>query len=319
MENVLQRIGELGIVPVVKLDRAEDAVPLGQALIEGELPVAEVTFRTAAAEKSIRNLTENLPDLLVGAGTVLTRDQVKQAVSAGAKFIVTPGFNPSVVDYCIENSIPVTPGVNSPSQIEMALERGLDVVKFFPAEQSGGLPMLKAMSAPYGAVRFIPTGGIDPDNMVAYLAFPKVFAVGGSWMVKPELVTAGKFSEITRLAREAVFRMHGFELGHVGINCPDEGDAKGNASKAASLFGMELRDGGSSFFAGKAFEFMKSPYLGEKGHIAILCNDVARAEAFLKRKGISFLAETARIKDGRTAAIYLDLSLGGFIPHLLQR
>lgn len=319
MENILHRIGELGIVPVVKLDRAEDAVPLGMALLEGDLPVAEVTFRTAAAEESIRSLTENLPDLLVGAGTVLTRDQVKQAVAAGAKFIVTPGFNPSVVDYCVENSIPVTPGVNSPSQIEMALERGLEVVKFFPAEQSGGLPMLKAMSAPYGAVRFIPTGGIDAANMVTYLSFPKVFAVGGSWMVKPELVAGGKFSEITRLAREAVFRMHGFELGHVGINCPDEGNARENAEQAASLFGMELRDGSSSFFAGKAFEFMKSPYLGEKGHIALLCNDVGRAVAFLKGKGISTLPETERKKDGRTAAIYLDLTLGGFILHLLQR
>ena len=319
MDTILQRIGELGIVPVVKLDRAEDALPLGKALLEGELPVAEVTFRTEAAEESIRSLTENLPDLLVGAGTVLTREQVKQAVGAGAKFIVTPGFNPSVADYCIEKGVPVTPGVNSPSQIEMALERGLSVVKFFPAEQSGGLSLLKAMSAPYGGVRFIPTGGIDGGNMVAYLSFPKVFAVGGSWMVKPELVTEGKFSEITRLAREAVFRMHGFELGHVGINCPDEGDARENASTAASLFGMELKDGSSSFFAGKAFEFMKTPYLGEKGHIAVLCNDVARAAAFLKRKGVSFLPETERKKDGRTAAIYLDLSLGGFILHLLQR
>ena len=159
MNDILQRIGELGIVPVVKLDKASDALPLGKALLEGELPIAEVTFRTDAAEESIRIMSRELPELLVGAGTVLTSDQVKKAVDAGAKFIVTPGFNPSVVDYCVEHNIPITPGINSPSQIEMALERGLDVVKFFPAEQSGGLPMLKAMSAPYGSVRFIPTGG----------------------------------------------------------------------------------------------------------------------------------------------------------------
>ena len=174
MKDVLQRIEEFGIVPVVKLDRAEDALPLGRALVEGELPVAEVTFRTDAAEEAIRLLSRDLPDMLVGAGTVLTTDQVQRAVDAGAKFIVTPGFNPSVVDYCVSNDIPVTPGINSPSQIEMALERGLSVLKFFPAEQSGGLPMLKAMSGPYGAVRFIPTGGVGPENMVAYLTYEKV-------------------------------------------------------------------------------------------------------------------------------------------------
>jgi 2-dehydro-3-deoxyphosphogluconate aldolase/(4S)-4-hydroxy-2-oxoglutarate aldolase len=319
MDNILQRIGELGIVPVVKLDKAEDALPLGKALLEGDLPIAEVTFRTDAAEESIKALTKGLPELLVGAGTVLTRDQVKKAVDAGAKFIVTPGFNPSVVDYCVGNNIPITPGINNPSQIEMALERGLSVVKFFPAEQSGGLPMLKAMSAPYGSVRFIPTGGIDAKNMVAYLAFDKILAVGGSWMVKPELVAAGQFDEIARMTREAVYAMHGFELIHLGINCSDEKEALGEAGRVAELFGMPVKDGNSSAFVGKGFEFMKSMYLGEKGHVAIGCNDVVRAAAFMKRKGIGSLPETERKKDGRTAALYLDLHIGGFIFHLLQK
>jgi 2-dehydro-3-deoxyphosphogluconate aldolase/(4S)-4-hydroxy-2-oxoglutarate aldolase len=319
MNDILQRIGELGIVPVVKLDKASDALPLGKALLEGELPIAEVTFRTDAAEESIRIMSGELPELLVGAGTVLTRDQVKKAVDAGAKFIVTPGFNPSVVDYCVERNIPITPGINSPSQIEMALERGLDVVKFFPAEQSGGLPMLKAMSAPYGSVRFIPTGGIDAKNMPSYLAFNKILAVGGSWMVKPELVAEGKFDEIARTTREAVFAMHGFELIHLGINCPDEKEALAGADRLATLFGMPVKDGNSSAFVGKGFEFMKSMYLGEKGHVAVGCNDVARAAAFLKRKGIASLPETEKKKDGRTVALYLDLHIGGFIFHLLQK
>ncbi len=319
MKDILQRIGELGIVPVVKLEKPEDALPLGKALLEGDLPIAEVTFRTDAAEESIKILTSELPELLVGAGTVLTQDQVKRAVDAGAKFIVTPGFNPSVVDYCIGNDIPITPGINSPSQIEMALERGLSVVKFFPAEQSGGLAMLKAMSAPYSSVKFIPTGGIDTKNMVSYLSFNKILAVGGSWMVKPELVAAGQFDEITRISREAVWALHGFELAHLGVNCTDENEALENAKKTAALFGMPIKDGNSSAFCGKGFEFMKSPYLGEKGHVAVSCNDVGRALAFLKSKGIGSLPETERKKDGRTAAIYLDLNIGGFIFHLLQK
>ncbi|HPF86296.1 MAG TPA: bifunctional 4-hydroxy-2-oxoglutarate aldolase/2-dehydro-3-deoxy-phosphogluconate aldolase [Aminivibrio sp.] len=319
MNDILQRIGELGIVPVVKLEKAEDAVSLGRALLEGDLPIAEVTFRTDAAEESIRTLSKELPELLVGAGTVLTKEQVRRAVDAGAKFIVTPGFNPSVVDYCVENHIPITPGINSPSQIEMALERGLNVVKFFPAEQSGGLPMLKAMSAPYGSVKFIPTGGVDTKNMLSYLAFNKILAVGGSWMVKPEMVAAGQFDEIARITREAVYTMHGFELAHLGVNCSDGQEAADGAEKIASLLGMAVKDGNSSIFAGKAFEFMKSPYLGEKGHVAISCNDVGRALAFLKSKGIGSLPETEKKKDGRTAAIYLDLHVGGFIFHLLQK
>ena len=319
MNNILTRIGELAIVPVVKLDRAEDALPLGRALVAGELPVAEVTFRTDAAEESIKALARELPELLVGAGTVLSTDQVKRAVDGGAKFIVTPGFNPSVVDYCVDNGIPITPGVNSPSQIEQALERGLSVVKFFPAEQSGGLAMLKAMSGPYGGVKFIPTGGVDMKNMGAYLAFDKVFAVGGSWMVKPELIGEGRFDEVARMAREAVYAMHGFELVHLGVNCQGDGEALESAQKLAGLFGMTVKDGLSSVFAGKAFEFMKTPYLGEKGHVAVGCNDVARALAFMKSKGVLSLPETEKKKDGKTTAIYLDLAVGGFVFHLIQK
>jgi len=159
MNKTLEKIGELGIVPVVKIEKAEEALPLGRALLDGDLPITEITFRTSAAEESIKILNKGLPNFLVGAGTVLTVEQAKKAVSAGAKFIVSPGFNPKVVDYCIENKIPVTPGINNPTQIEMALERGIEVVKFFPAEASGGLSLLKSMSAPYTGIKFIPTGG----------------------------------------------------------------------------------------------------------------------------------------------------------------
>ncbi|MFN8499143.1 MAG: bifunctional 4-hydroxy-2-oxoglutarate aldolase/2-dehydro-3-deoxy-phosphogluconate aldolase [Anaerolineae bacterium] len=204
MNDVLTRIGMLKLLPVVKIERAADAVGLGEALLAGGLPVAEITFRTDAAEEAIRVLCRDLPEMLVGAGTVLTVDNVKRAVDAGATFMVSPGFNPKVVDYCIENSIPVVPGVNSPTQIEMGLERGLDVLKFFPAEASGGIKLLKAMAAPYSGVRFVPTGGITANNLLAYLALDEVLACGGTWIAETKTISANRFDEITRLTREAV-------------------------------------------------------------------------------------------------------------------
>lgn len=204
MHEVLEKIQEIGIVPVVVLDDAKDAAPLAKALMDGGLSCAEVTFRTDAAEESIRIMSEQFPDMLVGAGTVLTTDQVDRAVAAGAKFIVSPGLNPRIVKYCVEKGILITPGCSNPSDIEQALENGLEVVKFFPAEAAGGLPMIKAMAAPYVGVKFMPTGGINAKNVRDYLAYNRIIACGGSWMVKSELVKEGKFDEIEKLAREAV-------------------------------------------------------------------------------------------------------------------
>jgi len=204
MNEVLEKIGALRLIPVVKIENSKDAVPLGQALLEARLPIAEITFRTAAAEGAIRALTAELPELLVGAGTVLSVDQVKSAVDAGARFMVAPGFNPTVVDYCLEHNICVVPGINNPSQIERALERRLQVVKFFPAEASGGLPFLKAVAAPYGDILFLPTGGINLRNLMTYLSYPRVIACGGSWMVKTDLISSGNFTQIKKLTQEAV-------------------------------------------------------------------------------------------------------------------
>lgn len=204
MHEVLQKIHEIGIVPVVVLDDVKDAAPLAKALCDGGLPCAEVTFRTEAAEKSIRIMSEQFPDMLVGAGTVLTTEQVDRAVSAGAKFIVSPGLNPKVVNYCIKKGILITPGICTPSEVAQAIEYDLEVVKFFPAEQAGGLAMIKAMAAPYTKMMFMPTGGISPSNVRDYLSFKKIIACGGSWMVKDDLVKAGDFQKITELSREAV-------------------------------------------------------------------------------------------------------------------
>lgn len=204
MNAVLEKLHEIGIVPVVVLEDAKDAKPLAQALCDGGLPCAEVTFRTAAAEECIRIMSQEFPDMLIGAGTVLTTEQVDRAVAAGAKFIVSPGINPKVVKYCVEKGIPITPGCITPSEVEQAIECGLDVVKFFPAEQAGGLAMIKAMAAPYVGMKFMPTGGINAKNVKEYLAYDRIIACGGSWMVKGDLVKAGDFAKITELTREAV-------------------------------------------------------------------------------------------------------------------
>ena len=196
MNPIIEQIGKIGIVPVIALESAEDARPLAQALCSGGLPCAEVTFRTDAAQEAIRIMAEEFPDMLVGAGTVLCVEQVDRAVSAGAKFVVSPGLNPKVVAYCQDKGIPILPGTANPSDVEAALEMGLEAVKFFPAEAAGGIKMIKAMSAPYGNVKFMPTGGINADNLKEYLDFEKVIACGGSWMVKKDLIKAGKFEEI---------------------------------------------------------------------------------------------------------------------------
>lgn len=319
MNETLEKIGELGIIPVVKIEKAEDALPLGRALIDGDLPIAEITFRTSAAEESIKTLTGELPNLLVGAGTVLTIEQVKKAISAGAKFIVSPGFNPRVVDYCIENNIPVTPGINNPTQIEMAIERGIEVVKFFPAEASGGLPLLKSMSAPYTGIKFIPTGGINLNNLCSYLSNNKVLACGGSWMVKVDLISSGNFDEITRLTREAISTMLGFEFAHLGINEENKDKVLNSANLLSHLFHFPIKEGASSIFSGSGFEVMKNQYLGKHGHIAIATNHIYRAINYLKMKGVSVLPETAKEKDGKLKAIYLDKEVSGFAIHLLQK
>jgi 2-dehydro-3-deoxyphosphogluconate aldolase/(4S)-4-hydroxy-2-oxoglutarate aldolase len=204
MVDIISNLRKNRIVPVIKLTDADDAIPLCQALAEGGLKVAEITFRTEQAEESIKRVAEVMPDILLGAGTVVTVEQVKKAVAAGASFIVSPGFGRNVVEYCVKNDIPVIPGVCTPTELMNIMEYGLKVAKFFPAEQYGGLPTIKALSAPFGEMLFMPTGGISVANVMQYLAFDKVIACGGSWMVKNDLIKAGRFDEISTLVKQAV-------------------------------------------------------------------------------------------------------------------
>ncbi|MCQ2793147.1 MAG: bifunctional 4-hydroxy-2-oxoglutarate aldolase/2-dehydro-3-deoxy-phosphogluconate aldolase [Bacilli bacterium] len=201
--EIVERLSKFGIVPVIVINDTKDALPLAKALIDGDLPCAEITFRTAAAEESIRIISKAYPEILVGAGTVLSIEQVKKAVNAGAKFIVAPGFDPELVDYCIKENIPVFPGCLTPSELTQAVKRNLEVVKFFPAETFGGLKAIKAVSAPFGSLKFMPTGGLNATNVVDYLLEKKIFACGGTWIAKKELIEAGEFDTIAKLAKEA--------------------------------------------------------------------------------------------------------------------
>jgi 2-dehydro-3-deoxyphosphogluconate aldolase / (4S)-4-hydroxy-2-oxoglutarate aldolase len=204
MNEIFSRIRDTGIVPVIKLEKAEDARPLGKALVEGGLLIAEVTFRTKAAPEAIRLLRREYPSLLVGAGTVTTPEQVKAAIEAGASFAVAPGFNPRIADLFIAAGLSFVPGVNSPTQVELALEKGISLLKFFPAEASGGIKMLKSLHGPYSEASFVPTGGVEASNLGSYLALSYVAAIGGSWMVKEELISSGNWAEVARLCAEAV-------------------------------------------------------------------------------------------------------------------
>ncbi|MBS3942877.1 MAG: bifunctional 4-hydroxy-2-oxoglutarate aldolase/2-dehydro-3-deoxy-phosphogluconate aldolase [Dethiobacter sp.] len=319
MNEILKRIGNLGIVPVVKIDEAKDAVPLAASLLAGGLPLAEITFRTAAAAQAIQNITAELPEVLVGAGTVLNIQQADQAIAAGAKFIVTPGFNPKVVKHCLEHNIPITPGCSSPTDLEMALEFGLETVKFFPAEASGGINTLKAISAPYKMIKFVPTGGIDQKNLMDYLSLGSVLACGGSWMVKDDLILSGNFREITRLTAEAVRVTLGFDLAHIGINAADADRSLSIAKRFAAIFNLPIKEGAGSNFAGTIIEVNKSSGLGANGHIAIKTNSLPRAIAYLERNGIEVDDSTAKgPAGGPVAAIYLKEQIGGFAVHLLQ-
>lgn len=318
MSDIIKELSRIGIVPVIKIDNAADAKPLAKALIDGGLPCAEVTFRTSCAKEAIATIAKEYPEMIVGAGTVLTKAQVDDAIEAGAKFIVSPGFNPEIVKYCLERGCPIIPGINNPSGIEAALELGLKTVKFFPAEQSGGLPMIKAMSAPYGGVTFMPTGGVSPANVNDYLAFNKIVCCGGSWMVKPEMIAAGDFDGITRLVREAVDTMLGFKLRHIGIN--PEGDTAENAANTlGKIFSFTSRATSKSVFSNEQLEFMTAKGPGTHGHIAIETKNVDRAVYHLERRGVRFDYSTATYDDkGNMKFIYLADEINGFAYHLVK-
>ena len=320
MNPVFEQMSRIGIIPVIALDDAGDAAPLAEALLNGGISCAEVTFRTAAAEETIRKISEDYPEMLVGAGTVLTTEQADSAVAAGAKFIVSPGLNPVTVKYCQAKGVPVIPGIMTPSEIELALSLGLTEVKFFPAEPAGGLKYIRAIAAPYTMMKFMPTGGINAKNLTNYLDFKKIIACGGSWMVNKDMIAAKDWAGITALTKEAVATMLGFKLLHVGVNNASEEVASTESAKFATLLGQDVKVGNSSMFVGSLIEMMKNPGRGTHGHICIQTNYLDRAIYHLEKRGFAFDESSFKYNDkGELTVAYLKDEIAGFAVHFNQK
>jgi 2-dehydro-3-deoxyphosphogluconate aldolase/(4S)-4-hydroxy-2-oxoglutarate aldolase len=317
MHEVLEKIATIGLVPVIKVEEAKKAPGLGRALIAGGIPVAEITFRSSAAVDAIRALKSEVPGLIVGAGTVLDLAQATRALEAGASFIVSPGWDDSIVNFCLERGVPLLPGVSGPDGVMRGIAKGLEALKFFPAEAAGGLPMLDSLAGPFASMCFVPTGGIDSSNVGAWARRLNVLAIGGSWMAPLALVEAEDWIGIERLCRDAVSALHAFSIAHVGVNGESEAECRNAVALLGALFGLSGKDGTSSVML-EGLEVTKSPFPGAKGHIAIRCNNVERAVARLAVLGAKVMPGTEKMEKGRMKTVYLDRELLGFAIHLLR-
>ncbi len=318
--KTIDKLGLCGVIPVVVIEDAADAVPVAKALLAGGIDVMEITFRTEAAGAAIEAAAKECPEMTVGAGTVLNAEQCRTAIEAGAEFIVSPGFNGAVVEYCRQHETAVVPGCVTPTEIMQAIDAGLDTVKFFPAESFGGLKTMKALQAVFKQIRFIPTGGINADNLNEYLsASALVYAVGGSWICTAADIAAKNYDRITELAKAARKTALDYEVVHIGVNTESPEASLEVAGKLNDAFGFKVRSGVSSNFASEQIEVMRSMYLGANGHMAVRTNSIPRAIADLKAKGYEVDESTAKFKNGRMTAVYLKDEFGGFAAHLLQK
>jgi len=319
MNEILKELSLIGLIPVTTVEKSDDAVEISRTLAENGISCIEITLRTEAGLDSIKSIAENCPGVVVGAGTVLTVQQVEQVMERGAKFIVSPGLNPDVVSYCIDNDILVIPGVATPSDIEKALSLGIDTVKLFPAEALGGVKYLKAVVAPYqNILKLVPTGGLNTQNYLEYLNIPQVIACGGSWLTPSDAIKEKNYHKMANLANMAIKQILGFKLHHVGLNHASEESAKKASDFFASLFDFAVHDGTGSFMLASQFEFMKSKFAGDNGHIAIGTNSIPRAVYYLNKKGIQIVPDKQIVKNGKLISVYLDMSISGFAVHLVQ-
>ena len=319
-EDIFSKISEYGIVPLVTLDDPNDAVPLARALVAGGIPIAEVTFRTAAGGEAIKRIAKEVPEIMVGAGTVHDIDHAKETLDNGGKFVITPGFNREVVDWCVKNNMPVCPGTVVPSDIEEAMGFGLKTLKFFPAEAYGGINTLKALYGPFASIKFVPTGGVGLDNLADYLDLPNVAAVGGSFVPPGKLVKAKDWDGVTAACKAIMAKVFDFTVGHVGINAGTPDNAANVTDTIANMFDTDKRDAGLSFFTGNLAEIMKNPFAGTHGHVCVDTRDLTRALAMLRRKGVAF-DENSYVYDakGKLMTVYLKDEIGGFAFHVRQR
>lgn len=309
----------LGIVPVVKIDDSKKATALAGAMIRGGINCAEVTFRTNAAEEAIRLMTKAYPEMVIGAGTVLNPETAERAVKAGASFIVSPGLDEDTVRWCQKHDVPITPGVCTASEVQKAVNLGLKTLKFFPSESSGGVKMLKDLSGPFPSVRFMTTGGINPDNLADYAKCPTVLAVGGSWMVKADLINNDKWDEIEALCREAVMKMQGFEFAHMGINASDKDDSL-RMTKSFEALGMTTSETSKSYFMDKSIELMNFNGPGIHGHIGYKVNNIERTMAYVKKLGYTINEDSFSYDaKGKVKLFYINEEIGGFAIHFIQK
>ena len=320
MNTCFRELANQGISPVIALGKTEYALPLAEALQRGGINNLELTLRTDAALECIRIIKKRYPGMTVSAGTVLSIQNVQEAVDAGVDFVVTPGFNPEVVGYCCDKGVGIIPGCTTASEIDRALTYGLTILKFYPAEQNGGLAAIELLAGPFKQVKFLPTGGMNYDTIGAYLRSKAVIACGGSYMAKTAVIEAEAWDTITDNCRRALDVSLGFELAHVGVNHPDEASAVQSGKNIAELFRMPLTIGNSSVFAGRAVEHMKTPYLGTHGHIGFYTNSVARAKAYFEANGIGINEESVKLDvKGDMVSFYLAGEEAGFALHVVRR
>lgn len=315
----LDTISSVGILPVIKIEKLEYAIPLANALRTGGINAIEVTARSEVAFEAISTIKKEFPDMLVGAGTIHNPNAAQQAINAGAEFIVSPGYSIPTVEYCIKNNVPVIPGCSSPSDFELALEAGLKVVKFYPAEISGGVEVIKNYSGAYQDLKFLPTGGISFSNLADYLKLDCVAAVGGSFMASADTIRNEDWDKISNNCRKAIALSLGFELAHVGLNHDSAEGAVANAEALDKIFALGVKNGTSSLFCGKAVEFMKIPYYGKNGHIGFYTNSPARAKVWFERNGFHIREESLKEEGGRLIFFYLEEEVGGFALHVVKR
>lgn len=319
--EIFDRIEKYGVVPVIKIEDAAKAAPLAEALCAGELELAEVTFRTDCAAQAIAEMVRVRPDMLVGAGTVTTVEQVKAAVDAGAKFIVSPCYVEDVVVYCTQNDIPVIPGCITPSEVQQAVSHGLELVKFFPAGAFNGLEVINSLASVFPGVKFMPTGGVNAGNISEYLRNPHIAACGGTWIAPAGLIAGDRFDEIQKLARDAMFAVLNFSFAHVGINCDTADEGNANIFKLADMFDLILGDTPSSSYVGHEVEITKMPFKvrGPHGHLGYFADNLERVIFYFEKKGIEFDHANVKPYKGKAYVIYLKEYLAGFAIHIEER
>ena len=316
--DIMQQLGLCGIVPVAVIENAENAAPTASAMARGGINSIEITMRTAAALDAMEQVALNCPETIVGAGTVLNLEAEKKCLDKGAKFIVSPGFNAEMCEYSLKNNIPYLPGCVTPTEIMQALEYGLKTVKSFPANVYGGLKGMKALAAPFVGLKFMPTGGVNAENVSEYLAADFIHAVGGSWVCTKQDISAGNYDKIEALCREATTNAMGFQVVHVGINTPDEKAAEDVSRLFGDAFGFALKNGNSSIFASSGIEVMKTMFRGDNGHIAVKTVNVERAVAYLEARGFKADPSSFKFKNGVQTVAYLEANFGGFAVHLVK-